>query len=311
MRAYKIGIGEHDQARLYNILTKTDEPPSDGWHLSRVGGGGLIPLKMSVPDCTISPLSLSPFRWSENQYRFTSLPSPPIHKGLPIDEYGSNAPPLTLPAAQARAPSSDSSSRSGAVLRTRSSAALDEIIQSGFDEMDRVLASRRSNSPRRSDHTPATSSTYGLSVRPSGVSVLMHGLECSGRGSDPSSPSAAHSDASASIGVTRRGSMKRTSSHLNVDAPCFVPRFAPHAQAGAGSTAGGRTTAGSSERLPRALGASAALLRGAYSPAEQSHSSDTSMHWEAHAMAPTEEEQEWLDRQVSASPGCTAQCSHF
>jgi hypothetical protein len=197
------------------------------------------------------------------------------------------------------------------VLHSHSSPHLDELIQSGFDEMDRVLASRRSTHP-----SATTSSPDGIPLRRSGVSVLMHNLEHGGgRRPDSSSPSVAHSDASASLGSTRRGSIKRTGSHLNVDAPCFVPRFATAFQAGSGAMGAGRVAPGSSERLPQASEAAVSLSRGeaSFGSDQSMHGSDSSMHCEAHRneMAPTEEEQEWLDRQVRFRSRSTAPCPSF
>mmetsp|Transcript_25741 Transcript_25741/g.78243 ORF Transcript_25741/g.78243 Transcript_25741/m.78243 type:complete len:269 (+) Transcript_25741:175-981(+) len=240
--------------------------------------------------CTISPLAVSPFRWSENQYRFTSLPSPPIHKGQPIDEYGSNAPPsdFSLPAAQTRDSGTDASPAVSSAFRKQRNE-LDEIIQSGFDEMDHALASRSSPT-----HIPPAYSSpmVGVDLRHSGISAMMSSLEHGSRCSHVStpSPSTACSDASASIRATCRGSIKRTGSHLNVDAPCFIPRLVPDVAAGMGFRGAHCTVMGSSERLPMASEAmaAAALMNGEF----DSH------HEDDHGMMPTEEEQEWLDQQA-------------
>jgi len=156
---------------------------------------------MNIAPLSTSPfrLSTSPFRWSENQYRLTSLPSPPIHKGVALDEYGSNVPnEMHLPVAKARSRAIETSVSFGADARARASGALAELIQSGFDEMDVVLAARRTCGQRRPEST-----SLGVPLRHSGVSGLMQGIECGARhpyGSSPDPSISRCSDASASSG---------------------------------------------------------------------------------------------------------------
>lgn len=78
--------------------------------------------------------------------------------------------------------------------------------------------------------------------------------------------------------------IKRTGSHLNINAPCFVPHFGslPSHLSPPGIS---RVVSESSEHLPDANDTRAALAL---------------MEGPPNAMVPTDEEQEWLDRQVDA-----------
>ena len=103
-----------------------------------------------------NPTTSHPTRWSENQFRFTSLPSPPIGPSdAPLEEYssflaplasfrldGDDEAPASPTAASAPGPSSSSSAAPLTPARREGSAhAMDVLVQSAFDEMDSALAS--------------------------------------------------------------------------------------------------------------------------------------------------------------------------
>ena len=108
------------------------------------------------PPRPLTPQFLTPLRWSENQFRFTSLPSPPIGPSdAPLEEYssflaplasfrldGDDEAPASPTAASAPGPSSSSSAAPLTPARREGSAhAMDVLVQSAFDEMDSALAS--------------------------------------------------------------------------------------------------------------------------------------------------------------------------
>ena len=102
-----------------------------------------------------NPTTFHPTRWSENQFRFTSLPSPPIGPSdAPLEEYssflaplasfrldGDDEAPASPTAASAPGPSSSSAAPLTPARREGSAHAMDVLVQSAFDEMDSALAS--------------------------------------------------------------------------------------------------------------------------------------------------------------------------
>ena len=231
----------------------------------------------SPVDLSVSVHS-SPWRWSENCARFTSLPSPPCHSsGMPLDEYGSElqaksstrSAPLPQHDATAITPhdghSNHSTRHHAAPRRPRLKAdptatttpsfpqvpslprsvmgdsamgraaapAIADIVKAHSDEMERCLAARAAQATRapsqRQAAPGAASLPGGIELRRSGLSSLVGAMEVDSEPAGASSASLPSPPSSSPPLPRRASSLKRTCSHLSVDATPFYPRGEPAA----------------------------------------------------------------------------------